>query len=153
MMGRLAAHLKKFGGCALVVDYGHMTTSRGETVQAVKGHRFVSPFADPGEADITAHVDFEALAAAARQAFQQGLEIAQRLAQADPTSAQAQRDLSVSFERLGNVQLQSGQVTEALRSYEKGLEISQKLAAADPSDAQAKRHLALFGPRADNSSR
>ena len=54
-----------------------------------------------------------------------------------------ERDLSISFDKLGNVQLQSGQVTEALRSYEKGLEISQKLAAADPTDAQAQRGLGV----------
>ena len=71
---------------------------------------------------------------AARKVYEQAFEIAQRLAAADPTDVRAQRDLYFSFERLGNVQLQSGQVTEALRSYEKGLEISQKLAAADPSD-------------------
>lgn len=67
MMGTLAAHLKKFGGCAIVIDYGHIVTALGETLQAVRGHRFASPFVEPGEADITAHVDFGALAATARK--------------------------------------------------------------------------------------
>jgi tetratricopeptide (TPR) repeat protein len=57
--------------------------------------------------------------------------------------AQARRDLSVSYDRLGEVQLQSGQVTEALGSYQQGLEIRQKLAAADPSDAHAQRDLSV----------
>ncbi|QCK84313.1 class I SAM-dependent methyltransferase [Phreatobacter aquaticus] len=50
---------------ALFVDYGHAETQMGETLQAVKAHRFVPVLDDPGEADITAHVDFAALARAA----------------------------------------------------------------------------------------
>ena len=57
---RLAAH----GGVAIIVDYGHAQTKCGDTLQAVKGHRFAPVLADPGEQDLTAHVDFEALAAA-----------------------------------------------------------------------------------------
>ncbi len=51
------------GGAALVVDYGGWH-SLGDTFQAVKGHAPADPFADPGEADLTAHVDFEPLARA-----------------------------------------------------------------------------------------
>jgi serine/threonine protein kinase/tetratricopeptide (TPR) repeat protein len=71
---------------------------------------------------------------AARKVYAQAMDIAKRLAAADPLSAQAQFDLSISYERLGDVQRRSGQVTEALVSYQKKLEISQKLAAAYPSD-------------------
>jgi SAM-dependent MidA family methyltransferase len=56
------------GGAALVIDYGHVVSSIGDTFQAVRSHRYVSPLALPGLADLTAHVDFEALARAARQA-------------------------------------------------------------------------------------
>ena len=87
--------------------------------------------------------DADGLLSAARKVYQQAFEIAQKLAAADPSDARAQRDLSVSYERLGDVQRQSGQVTEALGSYQKDLEISQKLAAADPSDAQAQRDLSI----------
>jgi len=59
-------------------------------------------------------------------------------APAYPSDAPTQRDLSISYDNRGDVQLQSGQVTEALRSYQQGLEIRQKLAAADPTDAQAQ---------------
>jgi SAM-dependent MidA family methyltransferase len=52
------------GGAALIVDYGGWR-SRGDTLQAVRGHAFDDPLAHPGEADLTAHVDFEALARAA----------------------------------------------------------------------------------------
>ncbi|AVO44783.1 class I SAM-dependent methyltransferase [Phreatobacter cathodiphilus] len=49
---------------ALFVDYGHARSAHGETLQAVRGHRFADPLTAPGEADLTAHVDFEAFAAA-----------------------------------------------------------------------------------------
>jgi SAM-dependent MidA family methyltransferase len=60
----LAARLATEGGAALIIDYGHCETSFGETLQAVQAHRRVDPLSDPGEADLTAHVDFAALARA-----------------------------------------------------------------------------------------
>jgi SAM-dependent MidA family methyltransferase len=62
----LAQRLAAQGGVALIVDYGHARTSAGETLQAVKAHGFADPWTEPGESDLTVHVDFEALAAAAR---------------------------------------------------------------------------------------
>jgi NADH dehydrogenase [ubiquinone] 1 alpha subcomplex assembly factor 7 len=50
------------GGAVLVIDYGHTRQGLGETLQAVAGHAFADPLRAPGEADITAHVDFAALA-------------------------------------------------------------------------------------------
>ena len=52
------------GGAALIVDYGDWR-SLGDTLQALQNHATTDPFANPGEADITAHVDFEAIAMAA----------------------------------------------------------------------------------------
>ncbi|MGB6541327.1 MAG: SAM-dependent methyltransferase [Xanthobacteraceae bacterium] len=52
-------------GAALIVDYGHAKSGLGDTLQALAGHAFVDPLAAPGEADLTAHVDFEALAQSA----------------------------------------------------------------------------------------
>ncbi len=60
----LARRIADHGGMALIVDYGGWH-SDGDTFQAVRGHRPVDPFAEPGRADLTAHVDFEALARAA----------------------------------------------------------------------------------------
>jgi len=65
-MAEVARRVAAFGGAALVVDYGHARSAPGDTLQAVRGHRFHDPLVAPGEADLTAHVDFEALAAAAR---------------------------------------------------------------------------------------
>ncbi|MDO9640270.1 MAG: SAM-dependent methyltransferase [Pseudotabrizicola sp.] len=50
------------GGAALIVDYGGWR-SAGDTFQAMRAHGFADPLAEPGQADLTAHVDFEALAA------------------------------------------------------------------------------------------
>jgi SAM-dependent MidA family methyltransferase len=52
-------------GAALVLDYGHLQSSTGDTLQAVAGHAFTNPLVSPGEVDLTAHVDFEALAGGA----------------------------------------------------------------------------------------
>jgi SAM-dependent MidA family methyltransferase len=57
--------LASAGGAALIVDYGHAMPGAGDTLQAVRAHRFVDPLAHLGAADLTAHVDFTALAAAA----------------------------------------------------------------------------------------
>ncbi len=64
----LAAHIAAHGGLALIIDYGHGTSAPGDTLQAVRSHAFADPLANPGEQDLTAHVDFEALAVAARKA-------------------------------------------------------------------------------------
>jgi NADH dehydrogenase [ubiquinone] 1 alpha subcomplex assembly factor 7 len=64
----LARSIVKNGGVALVVDYGHERTAPGDTLQAVRGHRYVPTLVDPGEQDLTSHVDFEALGRAAADA-------------------------------------------------------------------------------------
>ncbi len=46
---------------ALILDYGHAESGTGDTLQAVRRHRYADPLALPGETDLTAHVDFAAL--------------------------------------------------------------------------------------------
>jgi len=65
---RIAAH----GGAALFIDYGDWAGS-GDTLQALMGHAFADPLTAPGEADLTAHVDFAAVAAAAAPARASGM--------------------------------------------------------------------------------
>ncbi len=48
-------------GAALIIDYGHAHFGLGDTLQAVAGHSFTDPLRAPGKADLTAHVDFEAV--------------------------------------------------------------------------------------------
>jgi len=64
----LGARVARRGGAALIVDYGYVQGSRGDTMQALKSHRRHDVLRDPGEADVTAHVDFAALAQAAAAA-------------------------------------------------------------------------------------
>jgi SAM-dependent MidA family methyltransferase len=105
---RLAAQ----GGAALIVDYGYEGPAVGDTLQAVRGHAYANPFEEPGERDLTAHVDLATLAEAARAegarsygpvgqgALLEALGIrarAERLAQ----SAPARRDeIAAAMERL-----------------------------------------------------
>lgn len=62
----VAGRLVEQGGAALFIDYGHAEPRGGSTLQAVRAHRKLDPFEAPGEADLSAHVDFAALAAVAQ---------------------------------------------------------------------------------------
>jgi NADH dehydrogenase [ubiquinone] 1 alpha subcomplex assembly factor 7 len=64
----IAERIQAQGGAALFIDYGYAKHGVGETLQALRGHAFADALKDPGEADLTAHVDFSALAGAAKQA-------------------------------------------------------------------------------------
>jgi SAM-dependent MidA family methyltransferase len=61
VMQEIATRLKDQGGAALIIDYGAFELRAGSTLQAIKEHQKVDVFAHPGEADLTAHVDFEML--------------------------------------------------------------------------------------------
>ena len=63
----LTRRIGDHGGAALIIDYGHAATGFGDTLQAVRGHRYADPLADPGESDLTTQVDFTALARTARR--------------------------------------------------------------------------------------
>ena len=62
----LARRLAAQGGAALFIDYGHERHGLGDTLQAVSDHAYADPWDAPGTRDLTAHVDFETLAEAAR---------------------------------------------------------------------------------------
>ncbi len=72
VMTEIARRLKEQGGAALIIDYGHKELASGTTLQALKAHKKVDVFEHPGEADITAHVDFELLAHVAQT---QGVDV------------------------------------------------------------------------------
>jgi NADH dehydrogenase [ubiquinone] 1 alpha subcomplex assembly factor 7 len=129
----LAERLARQGGAALVIDYGFEGPAFGDTLQAVRRHAYADPLADPGEADLTVHVDFAALARAAKAAgaavhgpvpqgdFLRGLGIETRAAalKARATARQA-ADLDAAVARL------TGSGPEAMGSLFKAL------ALADP---------------------
>jgi SAM-dependent MidA family methyltransferase len=59
---KIATRVRDGGGAALIIDYGHLRSDAGDTFQAIARHSFADPLKNPGLADVTAHVDFEALA-------------------------------------------------------------------------------------------
>ncbi len=66
LMSAIAARIAADGGAGLFVDYGYFEPGTGDTLQAVRRHRPEDPLESPGEADLTTHVDFAALASAAQ---------------------------------------------------------------------------------------
>ncbi len=63
---QMVTRLRKQGGAALMIDYGHAITSFGDTFQALKDHAPCDVLSNAGEADLTSHVDFGRLADQAR---------------------------------------------------------------------------------------
>lgn len=61
VMEEIANRLTNQGGAALIIDYGAFELRSGSTLQAIRNHEKVDVFAHPGQADLTAHVDFEML--------------------------------------------------------------------------------------------
>lgn len=115
--GRVAAQ----GGAALFIDYGAPASGIGDTLQAVREHQKVDPLAQPGESDLTTHVDFAAMARVARATggaahgpvpqglFLNRLGIAARAAMLLRHATPAQRrDIAAACERLiGEAQMGS----------------------------------------------
>jgi NADH dehydrogenase [ubiquinone] 1 alpha subcomplex assembly factor 7 len=59
---KIARRVRNNSGAALIIDYGHLRSDAGDTFQAIARHSFADPLKNPGLADVTAHVDFQALA-------------------------------------------------------------------------------------------
>ena len=78
----------------------------------------------------------------ALKAYRDSLAIAERLAAADRSNTQWQRDLSVSYNNVGDVLVKQGKLDEALKAYRDGLAIAERLAAADRSNTQWQHDLA-----------
>jgi len=129
-------------GAALIVDYGHCASAVGDTLQALSRHRFTDVLAAPGEADLTAHVDFAAFgkAAARNQASVQGPltqgEFLQRLgiglrAQALKAKASARQaaDIDAALSRLTQKGSQKG--SNGMGNQFMG-ELFKVMAIADP---------------------
>ena len=109
----IAGRLADGGGAALIIDYGHTAPGLGDTLQAVRDHQYADVLEQPGEADLTAHVDFAALAEAARSAgaavhgpvtqgaFLASLGIEERARKLSKTANPGQKhDIQTALERL-----------------------------------------------------
>ena len=66
LITRVANLLKQNNGAALFIDYGHLKSGYGDTFQAIRDHAYVDPLTQLGKTDLTSHVDFAPLCAAAR---------------------------------------------------------------------------------------
>jgi NADH dehydrogenase [ubiquinone] 1 alpha subcomplex assembly factor 7 len=62
---KITTRVRDQDGAALIIDYGHLRSDAGDTFQAIARHSFTDPLKNPGQADVTAHVDFQALVRAA----------------------------------------------------------------------------------------
>jgi NADH dehydrogenase [ubiquinone] 1 alpha subcomplex assembly factor 7 len=62
---KIATRVRDQDGAALIIDYGHLRSDAGDTFQAIARHSFADPLQAPGQVDVTAHVDFQALVRAA----------------------------------------------------------------------------------------
>ncbi len=121
VMSRLAKTVAKQGGAILAIDYGYAQTRTGDTLQGVRNHAYADVLDLPGETDLSAHVDFGALATLARGAglaaqplatqgqFLSRLGIDERaaaLSRANPGSAddiRTARDRLVAPEQMGDL--------------------------------------------------
>jgi tetratricopeptide (TPR) repeat protein len=79
----------------------------------------------------------------AMERYQRALDLSQRLASAEPQRADYQRDLSVSFERMGDLLVSLGEGEEARRFYQDALNLRQRLASAEPQRADYQRDLSV----------
>jgi len=79
IMSGIAERIARSNGVGLVVDYGYCEPGYGDSFQAVKANGYADPLAEPGEADLTAHVDFATLSTSALEA---GASVSGPLAQA-----------------------------------------------------------------------
>ncbi len=112
LMQKLADHVQRDGGFGLFIDYGHGSASFGDTLQALKKHKFISVLEDQGTVDITSHVDFESLATIASNSglttsklknqgdFLRGLGIENRLERLISARPDQRDNLVTAFERL-----------------------------------------------------
>ena len=108
----LATRIAARGGGVLIVDYGYEGPALGETLQAVRAHRFANPFDAPGSVDLSAHVDFAVLGAAAHVAgarvhgpvaqrdFLGRLGIAARAAALARSAPQRADEVAIAYARL-----------------------------------------------------
>ena len=129
----IGERLKAVSGAALIVDYGHLRSSPGDTLQAVRNHAPIPILESPGESDLTAHVDFEALTRALRSGGAQtwpvqtqqsflktmGLDMRAAMLMRNATPHQ-KRDISAALERVAGPG-QMGHLFKVLAATSPGL--------------------------------
>ncbi|MEI9408760.1 class I SAM-dependent methyltransferase [Mesorhizobium salmacidum] len=141
LMAAIAERIAAHGGAGLFLDYGHLRPGVGDTLQALRRHNHEDVLANPGEADLTSHVDFAALAATVRAHgldaylstqgnFLLGMGILERAGQLGADAGQAARDkLSDAVERLAGPQAM-GELFKVLAIVPRGVAV-RPFATAD----------------------
>ncbi|MGX5826981.1 class I SAM-dependent methyltransferase [Mesorhizobium sp. 43Arga] len=141
LMAAIAQRIARSGGAGLFLDYGHLRPGVGDTLQALRRHNHEDVLANPGEADLTSHVDFAALAATVRAHgldahlstqgnFLLGMGILERAGRLGADGDQAARDkITEDVERLAGPQAM-GELFKVLAVLPRGVPI-RPFATAD----------------------
>ncbi|MCA0057559.1 class I SAM-dependent methyltransferase [Mesorhizobium sp. B261B1A] len=144
LMATIAERIAAHGGSGLFVDYGHLRPGVGDTLQALRRHDHEDVLANPGEADLTSHVDFAALAGVVRAHgldahlstqgdFLLGLGILERAGRLGADASQAARDkIAGDVERLAGPQAM-GDLFKVLAIVPRGVAV-RPFAQAPSSD-------------------
>jgi SAM-dependent MidA family methyltransferase len=141
LMAAIAERISRHGGAGLFLDYGHLQPGVGDTLQALRSHNHEDVLANPGEADLTTHVDFATLAAIVRAHgldahlstqgdFLLGMGILERAGRLGADADQAARDkIAEAVERLAGPQAM-GDLFKVLAILPRGV-AAQPFATAD----------------------
>ena len=141
LMAAIAERVARNNGAGLFLDYGHLQPGVGDTLQALRRHNHEDVLANPGEADLTSHVDFAALAAIVRAQrldahlstqgdFLLGMGILERAGRLGADAGQAARDtIADAVERLAGPQAM-GELFKVLAVVPRGVTI-RPFATAD----------------------
>lgn len=145
LMASIAQRIEGDGGAGLFIDYGYAAPAVGDTLQALRRHAFDDVLAHPGEADLTSHVDFSALAGAARSVgldahlmtqaqFLLGTGLLERAGILGANADQAGRDaISAAVERLAGAD-QMGTLFKALAIAPRGITVPPPFPQIDEMD-------------------
>ncbi|RUW57484.1 class I SAM-dependent methyltransferase [Mesorhizobium sp. M7A.F.Ca.US.008.03.1.1] len=141
LMATIAERISRHGGAGLFLDYGHLQSGVGDTLQALRSHDHEDVLANPGEADLTSHVDFAALAAIVRAHgleahlttqgdFLLGMGILERAGRLGADTGQAARErIAGDVERLAGPQAM-GELFKVLAVLPRGVAV-RPFAGAD----------------------
>ncbi|MCB1511437.1 MAG: TIR domain-containing protein, partial [Hyphomicrobiaceae bacterium] len=133
-------------------QHGWFQQQAGNLASAEAAYRKVIAHGKPGKHDVRLYWATLGLGdiqvargdlGGAKATYEAARAIAERLAKADPNNAGRQRDLSVSYEKVGSVLVAQGNLTEALTSFRAQQAIAERLAKADPNNARWQRDLSV----------
>lgn len=135
VMQTIAERIATHGGAGLFIDYGHLSRGFGDTLQAVRRHQPEDVLQNPGEADLTTHVDFSALAGiagavglearlATQGAFLLGLGLLERAGRLGADGDETRRDeISAAVQRLAGPD-QMGDLFKVLAVLPRGVSVA-----------------------------